>query len=72
MIPIFVVVFSKLLLFTKDYLANEEPVGYLTLQVEIFKHPGTGEYKVNVKSKSSLIITVFLILSMSGNVVNEG
>ncbi|XP_018653639.1 putative unc-13 (munc13) [Schistosoma mansoni] len=26
-----------------------EPVGYLTLQVEIFKHPGTGEYKVNVK-----------------------
>ncbi|CAH8866277.1 unnamed protein product [Trichobilharzia szidati] len=32
-----------------DYLANDEPVGYLTLQVEIFKHPGTGEYKVNVK-----------------------
>ncbi|TNN15312.1 Protein unc-13A isoform 1 [Schistosoma japonicum] len=34
---------------SQDYLANEEPVGYLTLQVEIFKHPGTGEYKVNVK-----------------------
>ncbi|CAH8641317.1 unnamed protein product [Schistosoma haematobium] len=34
---------------SQDYLANDEPVGYLTLQVEIFKHPGTGEYKVNVK-----------------------
>ncbi|OON16143.1 hypothetical protein X801_08047, partial [Opisthorchis viverrini] len=32
-----------------ETFANEDPVGFLTIQVEIFKHPGTGEYKVNVK-----------------------
>lgn len=36
-----------------DSFANEDPVGFLTIQVEIFKHPGTGEYKVNVKGKSA-------------------
>ncbi|GAA47160.1 isocitrate dehydrogenase (NAD+) [Clonorchis sinensis] len=34
---------------SQETFANEDPVGFLTIQVEIFKHPGTGEYKVNVK-----------------------
>ncbi|CAL8081108.1 unnamed protein product [Calicophoron daubneyi] len=33
----------------QDNYANDDPVGFITIQVEIFKHPGTGEYKVNVK-----------------------
>ncbi|VDO08798.1 unnamed protein product [Rodentolepis nana] len=38
-----------------DSILPDESCGYLNVQVEVFKHPGTGEYKVIVKSESRSI-----------------
>ncbi|VDL14325.1 unnamed protein product [Hymenolepis diminuta] len=36
-----------------DSISPDESCGYLNVQVEVFKHPGTGEYKVIVKILSA-------------------
>ncbi len=37
--------------FILESIAAEDTFGFLNVQVEVFKHPGTGEYKVNVKGE---------------------
>ncbi|KAL5961093.1 hypothetical protein TSMEX_011189 [Taenia solium] len=37
--------------FIMDTISPDDACGYLNTQVEVFKHPGTGEYKVIVKGK---------------------
>lgn len=36
-----------------DTISPDDACGYLNAQVEVFKHPGTGEYKVIVKGKDT-------------------
>ncbi|VEL27055.1 unnamed protein product [Protopolystoma xenopodis] len=38
-----------------DVNANDAPVGFITLQIEVFKHPGSGEFKVITKSKFTFL-----------------
>ncbi|EUB55477.1 Protein unc-13 B [Echinococcus granulosus] len=40
-------------IFIMDMISPDDACGYLNVQVEVFKHPGTGEYKAIVKGKDS-------------------
>ncbi len=42
---------NKNCVFVLESIAAEDTFGFLNVQVEVFKHPGTGEYKVNVKGE---------------------
>jgi protein unc-13 len=51
----------------KDRLALEESFGEISIQVDLFTHPGSGEHKVTVKGKEKL--NLYWILNDNRNLV---
>ena len=49
---------------TQDAPSQEESFGEVSIQVELFTHPGTGEHKITVKSMSSTILKFFICFNL--------